>query len=274
MIDLHLHTNYSDGSATPAEAVALARQRELTAISITDHDTFAAVDEALSLADENLEIITGIELSCMHESFDIHMLAYFVDHHFPPLAEKVTFFSDERLKRGRAIVAKLNEIGIDLRLDTVMNLSEQGTVGRLHVADALVKEEFVHTVDEAFNRYLGYHAPAYVAKAHFDPEEAIKLVHEAGGIAVMAHPGTVRHDEVIPGLVDMGLDGIEVHHAKHTPAIVRHYKKIAAKHGLTVTGGSDWHGRNDHRSEIGSQKVPDSILHDMREYLAKRQSSL
>ena len=270
MIDLHLHTLYSDGRATPAEAVALARARGLSAISITDHDTFAALDEALPLADENLEIITGIELSCYHENSDIHMLAYFVDHHFEPLAEKVFFYSDERLKRGQAIVAKLNEIGIDLRLDTVMNLSEQGTVGRLHVADALVKEEFIHTVDEAFNRYLGYHAPAYVAKAHFDPQEAIDLVHEAGGIAVMAHPGTVRRDEIIPSLVDMGLDGIEVFHAKHTSSGIRHYKNIAAKHGLTITGGSDWHGRHDHRSEVGSQKVPDSVLDGMREYIAAR----
>lgn len=272
MIDLHLHTIFSDGRYPPAETVAFARDKGLTAISITDHDTFAGLDEALKLADDKLEIISGIELSCQYDNSDIHMLAYFIDHKYGPLAKKVSFFSDERLKRGRAIVEKLNDMGIDLRLDTVMNLSEQGTVGRLHVADALVKEEFVHTVDEAFNRYLGYHAPAYVAKAYFDPESAIQLVHEAGGIAVMAHPGTVRRDEIIPALVDMGLDGIEVFHAKHTSSGVRHYKKIAAKHGLTITGGSDWHGRHDHRSEIGSQKVPDSILVGMREYLAGRSS--
>ncbi|MCK4857914.1 MAG: PHP domain-containing protein [candidate division Zixibacteria bacterium] len=270
LIDLHLHTTFSDGCGSPEEAVKRARFKRLAAISITDHDTFGALDPALALADDDLEIISGVELSCQYENTDFHVLAYFIDYKYAPIADKVKFYQEERLKRGRLIVAKLNEMGIDLQVDTVMRLAAKGAVGRPHVADALVQEEFVHTVDEAFSRYLGYHAPAYVPKTYFDPAVAIKLVHEAGGLAVLAHPGTVRRDEVIGRFKEFGLDGIEVYHAKHTPAVVRHYKRLAEKYDLLISGGSDWHGRNDPRSEIGSQKVPYSVLQKMKEYLAGR----
>jgi hypothetical protein len=252
--------------------VELSRRKGLNAISITDHDTFEGVDEALAFADGDPEVVPGVELSCQFRDTDLHMLAYFVDHKNDALSSKVSYYADERLKRGRLIVEKLNEMGIDLRIDTVMRLADKGAVGRLHVADALVQEEFVHTVDEAFSRYLGYHAPAYVAKTYFDPVEAIELVHQAGGMAVMAHPGTVRRDDLVPLLKEMGLDGIEVYHAKHDAALVRHYKKLAKKYELIITGGSDCHGRNDHRSELGSQRVPDSVLEGMKEYVATLRS--
>ena len=266
-IDLHCHTHFSDGQASPAETVALARERGLVALSITDHDSFDAIDPALEVADE-LELITGIELSCSHHDRDVHMLAYFVDHKYPPLAEKVRFYQDERLKRGIKIVERLNELGLDLRLDTVKRVAGDGTIGRVHVADAMVSEELVHTFDEAFSRYLGYHAPAYVPKTHFDPQEAIDLVHDAGGIAVMAHPGTVRHDNIIEELAEMGLDGVEVYHSKHTSGQVRHYKRIAEKLNLLTSGGSDWHGRNDSKAEIGSQRVPYAVLQKMKDHIA------
>jgi hypothetical protein len=182
----------------------------------------------------------------------------------------VNYYQQERLKRGQLIVDKLNELGIDLHMDTVTRLARDGAIGRPHVADALVKEEFVHTIDEAFSRYLGYHAPAYVPKTFFDPGEAIALVHAAAGLAVLAHPGTVRRDEVFPEFKEMGLDGIEVYHAKHTPSLVRHYLKLAKKYDFVITGGSDWHGRRDPRSEIGSQKVPYSVLAALKRYREER----
>lgn len=274
LIDLHMHTIYSDGRYTPTATVEYASERNLSAISITDHDSFDGLSEAAERAAElKIELINGIELSCTHEESDIHMLAYFVDPLYHPLADKVKYYQDERLKRGLLIVQKLNEMGIDLRIETVKTMAGSGVVGRVHVADALVKEEYVHTFDEAFNRFLGYHAPAYVPKTYFDPIEAISLVHDAGGIIVMAHPGTVRRDDAIPFLAEIGMDGIEVFHSKHTPAQVRHYKAIAEKHKLLISGGSDWHGRNDPRAEMGNQKVPYVILSRMREYLASRKSS-
>ena len=274
LIDLHMHTIYSDGRYTPTATVDYAHEKKLSAIAITDHDSFEGIPEASKRAAElGIELINGIELSCTHEESDIHMLAYFVDPTFHPLADKVKYYQEERLKRGMLIVQKLNEIGIDLRMDTVKAMAGTGVVGRVHVADALLKEEFVHTFDEAFNRYLGYHAPAYVPKTYFDPVEAVSLVHAAGGILVMAHPGTVRRDEAIPFLVEIGMDGIEVYHSKHTPAQVRHYKSIAEKHKLLMSGGSDWHGRNAPRADMGNQTVPYVILSRMKDYLASRKSS-
>ncbi len=270
-IDLHCHTHFSDGQLSPEETVALARERGLVALSITDHDSFDAIDPAMQAAGD-LEFISGIELSCNYKEYDIHVLAYFVDHKYPPLAEKVKFYQDERLKRGIKIVERLNELGLDLRLDTVKRIAGEGAIGRVHVADAMVNEELVHTFDEAFSRYLGYHAPAYVPKTHFDPEAAINLVHNAGGIAVMAHPGTVRQDNLIEDLKDMGMDGIEVYHSKHTSGQTRHYKRIADKLHLLITGGSDWHGRNDPKAELGSQRVPYAVLQMMKDYIATRTS--
>ncbi len=269
LIDLHMHTHFSDGRCTPTETVDLAAERRLAAISITDHDSFDAIEEAGERAGEKgIEFVTGIELSCTFQNNDIHMLAYFVDHRYKPLAEKVKFYQQERLKRGEMMVQKLNELGIDLRMDTVKRIAGSGVVGRPHVADALLSEEFVQTFDEAFSRYIGYHAPAYVPKTYFDPAEAIELVHRAGGIAVIAHPGTVKRDDAIEHFANLGMDGIEVYHSKHTPQQTRHYKSIAEKKKLLISGGSDWHGRSDPRAELGSQRVPYEVLTHMREYLS------
>jgi predicted metal-dependent phosphoesterase TrpH len=269
LIDLHLHTRHSDGSYTPQETVTRAREVGLAAIAITDHDSLSAIDEARQSAG-NIECISGVELSCDYQGVDIHMLAYFVDHNFTPLVDKVRFYQQERLKRGMSIVEKLNELGIDLKMETVTRMARDATIGRVHVADALLKEEYVRTFDEAFSRYLGYHAPAYVPKTHFEPAEAIELVHQAGGITVMAHPGSTRRDDAIAFLKGVGMDGIEVYHSKHTPAQVRYYKEMAARNSLLISGGSDWHGRNDPRSEMGNQHVPYSVLVRMKDYLKAR----
>jgi 3',5'-nucleoside bisphosphate phosphatase len=246
-----------------------ARQIGLSALSITDHDSLSAIDEARQYA-EGVELITGVELSCHYQEADIHLLAYFIDPAYAPLADKVKFYQLERLKRGILIVEKLNELGIDLKMETVQRMAKDATLGRVHVADALLKEEYVHTFDEAFSRYLGYHAPAYVPKTHFDPAEAIDLVHQAGGISVMAHPGSTRRDDAIAFMKGVGMDGLEVYHSKHTPAQVRHYKEIAARNNLLISGGSDWHGRNDPRSEMGNQHVPYGVLARMKDYIQAR----
>ncbi|MCX6831214.1 MAG: PHP domain-containing protein [candidate division Zixibacteria bacterium] len=269
LIDLHLHTRHSDGSCSPEETVHHARQLGLSALSITDHDSLSAIDEARQFA-EGIELITGVELSCHYQDADIHLLAYFIDPAYAPLADKVKFYQLERLKRGILIVEKLNELGIDLKMETVQRMAKDATLGRVHVADALLKEEYVHTFDEAFSRYLGYHAPAYVPKTHFDPAEAIELVHQAGGISVMAHPGSTRRDDAIAFMKGVGMDGLEVYHSKHTPAQVRHYKEMAARNSLLISGGSDWHGRNDPRSEMGNQRVPYGVLARMKDFIQAR----
>jgi predicted metal-dependent phosphoesterase TrpH len=252
-IDLHMHTNASDGLFTPAETVEYATRLGLAAIAITDHDTVDGFKEANPLGERNhLEVLPGVELSCYYKGMDVHVLGYLIDYDNPEFVKKIEAFRKERYERGEAMVAKLNELGINLSMETVKLIAGNSAVGRPHVADALVREEFVQTYDEAFARYLGYHAPAYVPKPVLTPEQGIDLIHLVRGVAVLAHPGTLRHDEFIPELVDMGLDGVEAYHSLHDKSTVQRYKTYARKYGVIYTGGSDCHGPRKGKVLMGS----------------------
>jgi predicted metal-dependent phosphoesterase TrpH len=256
-IDLHIHTSASDGLLSPEEVVKIAKECRLSAISITDHDAIGGFVEAKEKASElGIELVSGVELSVAHKGDDFHLLAYLIDYENPEFQKKINSFRDERFVRGEKMVEKLNELGIDLRLDTVKAIAGDGSVGRPHLADALLKEEFVHTYDEAFARYLGYHAPAYVAKKYLAPQEAIDLIHLVRGVAVFAHPGTSRSQHAIYDFVEMGLDGIEAYHSQHDRNMTTHYINLAKKLGLIYTGGSDCHGRRKGKVLIGTVKVP------------------
>lgn len=260
-VDLHIHTSASDGLLTPSEAVENALRAGLKAIAITDHDTVDGYLEAAKATDEDvLEIVPGVELSSNHEGADIHILGYYIDYENPEFAKKIMKFRQSRYERGESMVARLNELGLNLSMDTVKTIAGNSPLGRPHVADALVREEFVHTYDEAFARYLGYHAPAYIPKKMLSTPEAIELIHLVRGVAIVAHPGTLRHDEFIGDMVEMGLDGIEAYHSQHSGSDVTRYKNIARKFGLIYTGGSDCHGPRKGKLLIGSQRVPYSVL--------------
>ncbi len=270
-IDLHIHTNASDGLLSPEEVVKISVERRLKAISITDHDTTDGFVKIIEDARDNgLELVSGVELSCLYMDVDVHILGYFIDYKDPGFMKNINIYRQERYSRGKAIVAKLNEIGINLRMDTVTEIAGDASVGRPHLAEALLKEEYVQTFDEAFARYLGYHAPAYVPKKHLDVGEAVNLIHKIGGLSVLAHPGTLKHDKFIPDFVDMGLDGIEAYHSSYKKNVVEHYKKLAKKYGIFCSGGSDCHGPRKGSILIGSQKVPYSCLEKMKEALEKR----
>jgi predicted metal-dependent phosphoesterase TrpH len=256
-IDLHIHTSASDGLLSPEEVVKIAKECRLSAISITDHDAIGGFVEAEEKAAElGIELVSGVELSVAYKGEDFHLLAYLIDYENPEFQKKINGFRQERSVRGEKMVEKLNELGIDLRLDTVKAIAGKGSVGRPHLADALLKEEFVHTYDEAFARYLGYHAPAYVAKKYLAPQEAIDLIHLVRGVAVFAHPGTSRSQHAIYDFVEMGLDGIEAYHSQHDRNMTTHYINLAKKLGLIYTGGSDCHGRRKGKVLIGTVKVP------------------
>jgi hypothetical protein len=264
-IDLHLHTNASDGLFTPEEAVKHALKMNLMAIAVTDHDTVDGYVAAKMFAEgSDLEVYPGVELSCMHKGYDVHILGYLIDHTNPEFVKKIEIFRRERYKRGEAMVGKLNDLGINLSMETVKSIAGNSAVGRPHLADALVREEFVQTYDEAFARYLGYHAPAYVPKPVLTPEHGIDLIHLVRGVAVLAHPGTLNHDEFIPDLVEVGLDGIEAYHSLHDRSSLQRYRNMARKHGLIYTGGSDCHGPRKGRALMGTQKVPYSCLMDLK----------
>jgi predicted metal-dependent phosphoesterase TrpH len=257
-VDLHIHTTASDGQESPQEVVQRALEKNLAAIAITDHDSVAAIDPAVHMAHgTQLEIIPGVELGIYHHRADVHLLGYLVDHRAPAFLRQIRLFQQARYRRGQKIVSKLNQLGVDLQMDTVLAIAGEAPLGRPHVADALVREEYVHSYGEAFARYLGYHAPAYVPKLGLSAQEAIDLIHSVHGVAVLAHPGILDRDDLIPQLVDMGLDGLEAFHYKHDLTTRRHYVQLAHQHGLIFTGGSDCHGsRFDRGTVLGKAPVP------------------
>jgi predicted metal-dependent phosphoesterase TrpH len=264
-IDLHIHTTASDSLLTPTEAVEIAKKCGLSAISITDHDSISGFPEAKEKGDElEIEIISGVELSVAYMGDDFHLLGYLIDYENPEFLKKINSFRQERSIRGEKMVEKLNELGIDLRVETVKAIAGNSSVGRPHLADALVKEEFVHTYEEAFARYLGYHAPAYVPKKFLTPQEGIDLVHLVRGVAVLAHPGTSRSQHAIYDFMEMGLDGIEAYHSQHDRNLTTHYVNLAKKLGLIYTGGSDCHGRRKGKVLIGTVEVPYRCLEMLR----------
>ena len=264
-IDLHIHTTASDGLLTPEEVVEIAKEEGLSAISITDHDTIEGYKAAKKRAEElEIELIPGVELSTCYKGEDFHILGYLIDCENPEFLKKINSFQEERRVRGEEMVEKLNELGIDLSMETVKNIAGKGSVGRPHLADALLKEEFVHTYEEAFARYLGYHAPAYVPKGFLTPREGIDLIHLVRGVAVLAHPGTSRAQHAIYDFLQLGLDGIEVYYSKHDRETTQHYINQAKKLGLIYTGGSDCHGRRGGKVLIGTMKVPYKCLEMLR----------
>ena len=247
-IDLHLHTVCSDGLDTPEALVETALASGLRVISITDHDTVEGVIRGMEAArNTDLELIPGIELSSIQDLIDIHILGYFVDYRDPEFIRRIAFFKEKRRERAEEIVLALNRLGLDIQIETVLRIAHGAPVGRPHIAEALLLEELVATYDEAFVRYIGVHGPAYVPKYRVEPREAIELIRNSGGIPVLAHPGVLNRDELIPELVEYGLTGLEVIHPLHTIEKQLSYEKIANMYGLIVTGGSDWHGRGRHR---------------------------
>jgi len=255
--DLHLHTFYSDGTFTPEELVERASTLGFAAIALTDHDTVEGCERAAAAcAAARMEFISGTELTAEHADIEVHILAYLVDTQNRVLLTRIAEFQSVRQNRIREMVAALNQMGIPLNAESVFALANCKSPGRPHVARALVKEKLIGNLDEAFEKYLKKGRPAWVPKTKMSALEGIELIHQAGGLAVMAHPGLNRTDEIIPALVDAGLDGIECFHTKHSTATSERYLEIAEKFNLLVTGGSDCHGFSKGKPLIGGIKLP------------------
>jgi len=273
--DLHLHSHFSDGTFAPAEIVMRGRKQGLGALSLTDHDT---VEGCEAMADEcakvGLEFVVGTELTSEHDENELHILAYFFDPKNQPLLVAMAKFQKVRQDRIREMVAAINRLGVPLKAEDVFALANCKSPGRPHVARTLVKHGQCRTLDEAFERFLKKGRPAWVPKAKMTSIEAIELIHQAGGLAVMAHPGLNRTDEVIPDLVAAGLDGIECFHTKHPPAMSRRYLDCADRYHLLVTGGSDCHGMSKGRPLIGNVRLSREHFDKLKTAAATKRSAV
>jgi predicted metal-dependent phosphoesterase TrpH len=270
--DLHLHTQFSDGTFTPEELVGHGARLGFAALALTDHDSVEGCAwMAAACAAAGIEFIVGAELTAEHADTEVHILGYFLDPENRTLLEKIAGFQAVRQNRIREMVAALNQVGVPLQVESVFALANCQSPGRPHVARALVKEKLIGNLDEAFEKYLKKGRPAWVPKTKMSALEGIELIHQAGGLAVMAHPGLNRTDEIIPDLVDAGLDGIECFHTKHSTALSERYLEIADRFHLLVTGGSDCHGFSKGKPLIGGIKLPYEHVEKMK---AKRGKTL
>jgi predicted metal-dependent phosphoesterase TrpH len=264
--DLHLHTNFSDGTLSPQELVKICLKKKLAAIAVSDHDTVGAIEPAIKAADnKDIEVLPAIELSTDRDGKEVHILGYLIDYKNQGLLDKLSFLRQMRVERIVEIIRKLREINsIDIEFDELKEISGKGTISRLHLARLMVRKGCVKSIVEAFTKYIGDKSAAYVCGFHFSPPEAIKLIEDIKGISVLAHPYTIRDQELIPWLVDCGLKGIEVYYPEHSPTQTVYYENLAKKYNLLVTGGSDYHGEIKPGVQLGSLKVPYELVERLK----------
>ncbi len=272
--DLHLHTNFSDGTYTPEELAGHAHRLGFSAVALTDHDTMEGCPRmAAACVTHGIEFVPGSELTCEHERQELHILGYFLDTANEKLCTALAKFQEVRVNRIREMVARINALGVKLDVQMVFDIANCRAPGRPHIGRALVQLGICSGMDEAFDRFLKKGKPAWMPKYRMTAAEAIDLIHQAGGLASLAHPGLYRADHVIPGLVAAGMDGLECFYTKHSTPIMEHYMLIADKHRLLVTGGSDCHGMNKGQPLIGSTKLPYQFVELLKKRVAARRAT-
>jgi len=268
-VDLHTHTTASDGTYTPEVNVRMALQAGLAAVAITDHDTVSGIDEALLEGRRiGVEVVPGVEISTVDQGVDVHILGYYMDYKDSIFNQRLSQLRDTRNIRNTLILKRLNELGISITMNEVNESlvhqkSADQSIGRPHIADVLMSRGIVSTVTEAFELYLGRGGAAYVNPARIGPLEAVNWIREAGGKAVLAHPGLYKNEQIVNDIILQGIDGIEVFHSDHTEEQKQHYHHLAIHHGLIVTAGSDSHGTKagvTYHGSIGSERMDTRVL--------------
>jgi predicted metal-dependent phosphoesterase TrpH len=257
-IDLHTHSTASDGMLAPAQLVALAIERGLSVLALTDHDTVAGVPEARKAATAQLRFIPGVELSTHVEAGEVHMLGYFVDPADPTLLDSLAQFREAREGRAETMVARLTAAGAPIDLGRVVALAAGGSIGRPHVARALVEAGHASSIGDAFDRWLVRGRPGYVERFKLTPPDAVRLIRAARGVPVLAHPHSADNlAALLPGLLAAGLAGIECYYGDYDDLRKQEYLALAAQHQLVATGGTDFHGTGvAHRRPLGGTYVP------------------
>lgn len=276
MIDLHCHTTASDGLLTPHDLIIRAKKEGITLLAIADHDTVAGIDEAMSAAKENdIFLIPAIELSLDFPTGDLHLLGYYIDYNNQDFINRIQKLKSAREERIFKIIKKLNKINIDLTIEDVNKESNGAVPGKPHVARALVKKGYAADVNSAIKKYLNKGMPGYVSKEKIDPEAAFKLIRNAGGVTVLAHPKSMKckndreYERIIESFISYGLVGIEVYASIHKDVDVEMFSGIARRHNLITTGGSDFHGENGER--LGyyewNRTIPISCAHSILRFI-------
>jgi hypothetical protein len=242
--DLHTHTFYSDGRYSPADLVRKARDCGLNLISVTDHDNVDGIDEAIETGKElNIEVIPGVELSSECGGKEVHILGYFIDYKAPELLNHLETFRERRKIRAEKIVQKLNVLELPLTMNDVLeHVKGNASIGRPHIAYAMVDKNFVSNYYEAFIKYLGDYKPAYEKKPNVSTKDAIKMISAAGGLSFVAHPAKTVRDNLLIEIMESGIDGIEVIHPSHSAEDVKYFQGMASQYFLLESGGSDFHG--------------------------------
>ena len=272
-VDLHTHSTASDGTVPPDGAIEAAKRCGLSALALTDHDTIGGIPAARAAGERlGIRVIAGVELSAFQEDHEIHLLALHLSH-IEALEQRLSELRAFRHTRAQKIVDKLNTLGIPLTLDEVLQQSNGGAVGRPHVARALIARGVVHDFRDAFVRYLGNAGSAFVARERLSIEDAISIAHEAGALAIWAHPGTGGRRERLEPLVAAGLDGLEIKHPSHSSEDVKRLQALADFFNLVPSGGSDWHGAPDGPRRLGIMNVPLEWLDRQDEKVASVASS-
>ena len=279
-IDLHIHSTASDGSLTPAEIINRAQRLNLAAIAITDHDSIYGSKEALQAGiPPSLKFLTGVEISAAHPTFfpgsgSFHILGYCIRLDNQALNQALNRLRDARKNRNPKIIKRLNELGLKISLEDVNPTIAHGQLGRPHIAQVMIKKGFVKSMDEAFDQFLGVGKPAYVDKNRIGCEETIKMIRDAGGVPVLAHPALLninddfQLEELIQNLIKIGMRGIEVYYPEHSPEQMQRYRELANKYNLLITGGTDFHGSITPKIEMGTGKGTLFIPYKLYEELA------
>jgi predicted metal-dependent phosphoesterase TrpH len=262
--DLHLHTTASDGRLTPYELVRRAAELELDVIAITDHDSVEGIQPALEEAKNypRLMVIPGVEINTDVPKGEVHILGYFINYRDPEFNRALEELRNSRYERGKRMVARLSEMNIKVNWDRVVELAGNGSVGRPHVAQAMLEQGFVSSLKEAFDNYIGRNCPAYVERKKLTPQEAVKLVLDAEGFPFLAHPAEIESlEQFVLKLKKAGIVGIEIYYNGYDSSIIAQLEKLAKRHDLISSGGSDFHGIDDCiGTSMGSVDVPrDSV---------------
>ncbi|MFQ5826145.1 MAG: PHP domain-containing protein [Dehalococcoidia bacterium] len=258
--DLHLHSSASDGRLSPQELVEMAARNGLDVIALTDHDSVDGIASALEVARAfpQLKVIPGVEINTDVPRGEVHVLGYFGDYTSPQLGSALTRLRDARRIRGQKMVARLRDLGIGIEWERVHELAGDGSVGRPHVAQAMLERGYISSLKEAFDKYIGREGPAYVEREKLSPKGAVELVVGVGGLAVLAHPANVESlSSLLPQLISAGLMGLEVYYDGYSPDVIQRLETLAQELGLIVTGGSDFHGLDSTtETPVGGVGVP------------------